>query len=166
MRTIKVQELSAEAFSLYGSFSDFLYPKEAIKLGEEPSEFYRDALQVTLGVQGEASFSVGRVSPRPWVADVLEYHDGTGEGMMPLDGDVVLCFAPASLGDDPPVEKMQAFRIPQGTMVAIRPGVWHCAAYPWEKQPVHMMIVLPERTYAVDCKVVSLKEESKVLMEE
>ena len=54
---------------------------------------------------------------------------------------------------------MQVFRVPMGTMVVLRPGVWHHAPFTVDDDPANVLIVLPERTYANDCLVVELGED-------
>jgi ureidoglycolate lyase len=61
-----------------------------------------------------------------------------------------------------PVDQIQVFRVPQGTAVSLRPGVWHGAPYAVGDRAANVLIVLPVRTYANDCVVVLHEEEDKV----
>jgi len=92
-------------------------------------EFFRDMVTLGLGQTNCASFSVCRVMQRRWIIDSIEYHSNTGEGMLPLDGDVVLYFAPATANGETPLDDFEAFIVPKGTMVTIRAGVWHFGAF-------------------------------------
>lgn len=121
---------------------------------------------IDLGVSTSAALSVCRVAPRPAVIDCIEYHNHSGEGMMPLDGDVLLCFAPASMPGQVPLKSAEVFFVPRLTMVTIRRGVWHCAAYAAGSERVNVLIVLPERTYANDCTVLTLEEEGQLTFEQ
>ena len=156
MKTIKVQELTVENFAKYGAFGDMLNPSGPF-LGAEPSVFYRDMVMLGLGPANEAAFSVCRVTKSADVVTNIEYHKYTGEGILPLDGDVNLVFAPATANGDVPFDRLEVFRAPKGTFVAIRPGVWHCGAFAREGV-VSVLIVLPQRTYANDCVVVRIPE--------
>jgi ureidoglycolate lyase len=49
--------------------------------------------------------------------------------------------------------------------VALRPGVWHHAPFTCDKEYVNTLIVLPERTYAIDCEVYEIPEEDRVEIE-
>ncbi len=162
MRTVKVQELSFEKFNRYGAFANMLDP-ETDKLGTRPIEFYRDMLQLDLG-QAQPSFSVCRVEKRDLVIDVSEYHNTTGEGLMPLDGAVYVYVGPANGGDKVPLEQIEVFKVPQGTFVSLRRGVWHHAPFAVGGKAANVLVVLPERTYAVDCIVheISAKDRIKI----
>lgn len=160
-RSVTVRELSAEAFRHYGSYAQMINPA-APKLGEAPVEFFRDMVQLDLGGCTLASFSTCRVQTRPNVVDVTEYHTACGEGILPLDADVLIHVAPATGDDDPPLDDLEVFRVPKGTMVVLRPGVWHHAPFAHGSSVANVLIVLPERTYANDCDVVELEESERV----
>lgn len=164
MRKIKVKELSLEAFKLYGSFEKMEGP-EAYHFGAPPIKFYRDMIGLDLGGAAKASFSICQVEQRPFVIDKTEYHSSTGEGILPLDADVVIHVGPATNGAVP-LDEMEAFRVPRGTMAVLRPGVWHHAAFASGAKPANVLIVLPERTYANDCTVVELDEKDRIEIEE
>ena len=48
MRSIRVEELSLEAFAPFGNYGHFLNP-ETVKIGAAPIEFYRDMVPLNLG---------------------------------------------------------------------------------------------------------------------
>ncbi len=158
MRTVRIEELSAEAFAPFGAYARMIDPPGE-RIGSRPVEFFRDMVQLGLGTATVASFSVCRVEPRPLAIDVSEYHNTSGEGILPLDNDVLIHVGPATPPADPlPLERFRVFRVPRGTCVALRPGVWHHAPITPNEAPANVLIVLPERTYAVDCVVVRLPE--------
>jgi ureidoglycolate lyase len=162
MKTVRIEELNAETFQPFGFFARLIDPA-AEKIGASPIEFYRDMAQLDLGGASIASFSTCRVEPREPVIDVTEYHSYTGEGILPLDGDILIHAGPATPPDSPPpIERFRVFRVPRGTMVCLRPGVWHHAPFAIGKNPVNVLIVLPERTYANDCVVVELAESEQL----
>jgi len=162
MRTVKIRELSAQEFLPYGTYANLVNPT-AEKLGAPPIEFFRDMVQQTLGAAGSASYSTCRVEKREMVVDVTEYHTQTAEGILPIDNDVLIHVAPATPPDSGvPADKIAVFRIPRGTMVVIRPGVWHHAPLTANDKPANVLIVLPERTYANDCKVFELKGNDRI----
>ncbi len=151
MKTVKVQALSLEKFNRYGVFANMLDP-DTDKLGASPIEFYRDMLQLDVG-QAQPSFSVCRVAKRNLIIDVSEYHNTTCEGLMPLDETVYIYVASANGGDKVPVEQIEVFKVPRGTFVALRRGVWHHAPFTVGNKAANVLVVLPERTYIVDCIV-------------
>lgn len=164
MKELRIQKLKHEVFEKYGSYHA-MTDMDSERLGPPPVEFYRDILQLELNHQNP-SFSVTRLSSRHMLAEKFEYHSATGEAFMPLDGDVVIHVAPAGKNDVVPYEKIEAFWVPQNTMVIIRPGVWHAAPFASEKSIVHVLVVLPERTYVNDCSVVLFSEEEKIFLTE
>jgi len=166
MRKTKVKDLNVEEFLPYGRYAHLIDPKSE-KLGSPPIEFFRDMVQQELGLGGSASFSTCRVEKRELVVDVIEYHTHTAEGILPLDNDILIHVAPASPCDSSvPIDKIVVFRIPKGTMLVLRPGVWHHAPFSVDDAPVNVLIVLPERTYANDCEVFELKQEDRIHIEQ
>jgi ureidoglycolate lyase len=159
MKQIAVQELSVAGFKIYGSFSKLINP-DAPKLGPGVVEFYRDMERVNLGRTTVASFSVTHVNPRPKLIQKVEYHNYCGEAILPLDGAVLIHVAPATRGGEiPAADQIEVFHVPKGTLVTLRPGVWHQAPFACGTEVVNVLVVLPERTYASDCYVTILPEE-------
>lgn len=160
MRKVKAQELS-EKFSLYGRWARMVDP-DAFHFGAPPIEFYRDLLPLNAGGAPVVSFSICRVEKRALVVDVTEYHTACGEGILPLDADVLVHVMPAGPREAPPLGLLEVFRVPRGTMVALNPGVWHHAPLAVGAESASVLIVLPERTYANDCTVYTIPENDRV----
>jgi len=149
MMKVRPQDLTLERFRKYGEYANMTAP-EGPHLGASPCSFYRDMCLLTLNQQ-QASFSICQTSPRPPIITELEYHDHCGEGILPLDGDVFVQLAPATPHGKPDAPQVEVFRVPMGTMLSIRPGVWHGGPFVCGDETVNVLIVLPERTYANDC---------------
>lgn len=165
MRTVKAEELGVESFLPFGRFANLVDP-DAEKLGAAPIEFFRDIIQQNLGGASTPSFSTCRVEKRDLVVDITEYHDTTGEGVLPLDNDILIHVGPASASSsEVPLDKIRIFRVPKGTMVVLRPGVWHHAPFTVDENPANVLIVLPERTYATDCTVVEIAAPDRIQIE-
>jgi len=165
MRTVKVEDLSVEEFLPFGFYANLIDP-EAEKIGAAPIEFFRDMVQQDLGGASIASFSTCRVEKRDPTIDVAECHSLSGEGILPLDNDVLIHVGPATPPDSGvPLDKIRVFRVPKGTMVVLRPGTWHHAPFTVNDDPANVLIVLPERTYANDCEVLELEEADKIRIE-
>lgn len=160
-RKTKVKELTLADFNIYGSFANMINPQTP-KLGVEPAEFYRDMVFLNLGQNNIASFSVCRVSKRPFIVDATEFHRNTEEGILPLDGDILMHVGLATPNGDVPIDRMEIFRVPKGTIVTLRPGVWHNAPFTYECDFVNVLIVLPERTYANDCYVFEIPNKDRI----
>lgn len=156
-RSIAVEELSEEGFGPFGTFASLVSPKGNV-LGEEPILFFPDMQVVDLGVFSQAAISVCRVRQRPAVIDITEYHTSVGEGVLPLDTDVIIHVGPPTGDGEPPLEAIRAFVVPKLTQVVLHPGVWHHAPFVEDGDVAHVQILLPRRTYANDCKIRPLEE--------
>jgi ureidoglycolate lyase len=99
---------------------------------------------------------------RPFIIDVTEMHTSCGEGLLPLDGDVLLHAGPASAPGEVPLDGFEIFKVPKGTFVSLRPGVWHHAPFAYHAEKVNVLIVLPERADANDCSTYQVPAESQI----
>ena len=162
MKSITPTPLTMENFKFYGSYSNMINPTNCPKLGAEPCEFYRDMNILELGTSTSVAFSVTRACKRPMIINNMEFHRTTGEGILPIDADIVMQLAPASKADYPNVDEIVAFIIPKGTMVTLRPGVWHAGSFAYQADVVNMLVALPERIYSDDCFVQPLKEQDVI----
>lgn len=164
MKDICIEDLTVETFLPFGFFAPLTAPGTEY-LGASPVCFFRDILQLNLGNGSTPSFSICRVEKRPLEITTYEYHSMTGEGILPLDNDIAIHVVPATRSANHlPVEKLRVFRVPKGTMVVLRPGVWHHAPFTLNDESAHVMIVLPERTYANDCIVKKVEDSDKILI--
>lgn len=161
MRQIKFKELNLEDFQLYGSFTDMLAPDGYCFEGAG-FRFYRDCTQQYLGTGAQASFSLCEVQERPFVIDCSEYHNYCAEAILPLDGDILMHVGPAVSSESPPLDEIEVFRVPKGTLVVVKPGVWHHAAFAFQCQKVNILCILPERTYMNDCHVRELEGDDRL----
>jgi ureidoglycolate lyase len=158
MKQVIVKELTLRDFAVYGSFADMTSPSGP-KLGGGNVEFYRDMALLNLGRDTTAALSVTRVLKRPNIIDTVEMHSNTGEGILPLDGDVLIHVAVATPNGEVPADRIEVFRVPRGTAVTLRRAVWHEAPFALGCDSVNILVVLPERTYADDCLVCKLSPE-------
>lgn len=157
----EIQELTKDNFHTYGDFADMLHP-QGVKFGTAPIEFFRDLIQLNSGTHTSVSFSLCRLAKRPFIIEASEYHDYSGEMIIPLDGDILVHVGPAVATAEVPVEQIEIFRVPKGTVVCLRPGVWHQAAFAYGCDNVHILVGLPERTYRTDCHLISLPPEQQI----
>ena len=161
MRKTGIRRLSKERFEKYGSYASILEP-EGDFFGEEPVVFYRDMVQQSLGFSTNASYSACVVNQRPWVITNAEVHDDTHETILCLDGDYLMHVAPATFEKKIPCDQIEVFLIPKGTLVNVKTGVWHQAGFPYHCDRVHILCVLPERTYQRDCCCIDLPKKDQI----
>ena len=122
--------------------------------------------EAELRARGEAhaaAFSTTRVTDQlPKMVMALEQHSRCGEGIMSLDNDMLVYFAPAGAAFEQAMQEVKAFFVPAHVMLTIRPGVWHCMPFPAKEAVVNVLNVLPERTYANDCTMHLLEEKDRI----
>jgi ureidoglycolate lyase len=161
MSTLTVKPLTLEAFAKYGSFSSLTPPTIEPLADGELIKFWPDCGGVLdLGPAASNHLAVGicQVKWRKLQVDVSEFHSATGEGNLPLDGDVYIHVAPPTAESSISPDAIEMFYVPQGTMVIMKPGVWHHAPFAVQKgATVNTLILLPQRTYANDCRVDELE---------
>ena len=158
MREIKAERLSLENYHSFGEFADLTDPKgEYIGSGEVL--FYRDMVSVYTG-SVMTGFSIVQTEKREMIPDEAEQHKAGTEILLPLDDDIVIFVAPATDGFYPS-GKEKAYIVPKGTMVTIKPGVWHKAPFPVNKEDANTLVILPEREYALDCIVEKIGEDQR-----
>jgi ureidoglycolate lyase len=160
---LKVKQLTTESFKPYGTFAALTPPTDAPLVDAGVIKFWPDCGGVlSIGPFGNNEVAIGicQVAWRALQVDVSEFHTSTGEGNIPLDGDIYIHVAPPSTGDEPPLDAFEIFLIPQGTCVVLKPGVWHHAPYATTPGAVvNTVILLPQRTYANDCEVAELEAQ-------
>lgn len=163
MKTIKVQKLTREAFHKFGDYANLIDPLDQCATGPKDATlaFFRDMLPVDLG-GAMPSFSTCRIMPRAMKIDAAEFHNHTCEAAMPLDQDAIIWVAPAGAGKELPADEVEAFYVPQGTIVKLQPGVWHHALFATEDRPLNVMIVLPERAYCNDIYCIEVPAEEQI----
>lgn len=165
MKSVQMEELVRETFLPFGFFADMTSPVAEF-IGSSPITFFRDMLQLKIGSCTIPSFSICKVEKRPLEITMYEYHSMTGEGILPLDNDVAIHVVPSTRSvHHLPLEKLHVFRVTRGTMVILRPGVWHHAPFTLNDDAAHVLIVLPERTYANDCVIKKIDEGNEVSIE-
>ena len=158
MQTIKIQKLSIEKFAQYGFYANLLNPSGP-SLGASPSEYFRDIIQQNLGPGvNTVSYSCFFSEDREWKIDTAEYHNYCTEACMPIDADCFMFVAPATAGGKFKANTMEAFYIAKGTMIIIKPGIWHYAVFPINAKSVSVFIGLPERVYETDAFTYRFKE--------
>jgi ureidoglycolate lyase len=157
---IPIQKLTVGAFSKFGTYGSLLSIEEKALAGGGAIWFWPDVggvLNLGPDCASQVAFGICRVAWRPLKIEVCEFHTGTGEGILPLDGDIYLHVGPPTGDDVVPLKALEVFRIPKGTIVVLKPGVWHHAPFAVRKnETVSSLIVLPQRTYANDCVVKKL----------
>ncbi len=157
MKTIKPADLTWEEFFPYGYFAKMQNPG-TIHFGSPSVKFYRDIIQLPVFHMTNVSFSICKIEKRDFVIQKIECHSQCYEGILPMDGDVLIHVAHATQNNVHPYDDIKVFLVPQYTMVVLKAGVWHHAPFAINST-VNALIILPERTYANDCIRVDIPDE-------
>ncbi|GHS99097.1 hypothetical protein AGMMS50276_22100 [Synergistales bacterium] len=165
MRQIKVKQLTQESFSVYGTFANLTSPQGPyLEMRDGKARFYRDIIFLNTGGQTTATLSVTQAFQIENKIDAIEMHSKSTECILPLDGDVIIHVAPATANGDMPVDRIEAFLIPKGTVVILNRAVWHGAPFAVGRETVNSLISLPERAYAEDCFVYAIPEQDQAVI--
>jgi ureidoglycolate lyase len=158
MRAVPAEPITHEGIAPYGAMVDFVQPK-GFSLDGALHRFFPDRMMVYSS--DDFAFSPLEVKmPNQMIIDAMEMHEMADEIILPLDDDAIIHVAPTT-PERPDTSKAEAFVVPQGTLVKLNRGVWHLAPLPVHKSSVHVLIGLPQRTYALDCEVVPLSADEQ-----
>lgn len=125
-RSLTVQALSADAFATYG----WMLGKPLPSGGDIPSytspssDFWREHLFDT-GSTGETEVLWVKYRNNEEVVDSLEAHWLTEQAIVPLTGPVIQLVAASTPDGRPDVDSLQAFLVPVGEGICMRPRCWH-----------------------------------------
>lgn len=162
MKQLKVETLSKDNFFEFGSYSDMLHPT-GYYLGDIPARVYRDRVMANYDPTSLVAFGVNEVYPREKnLVERTEHHYNTCEVIMPMDGDVILHVGPAR--KEPNYDEYHAFLVPKGTLVCLRPGVFHGGPYTVGQEVVHVLLALPEMMYKKDCHFYYPEEPMEIIL--
>ena len=125
-----------------------------------PSAFYPDVMSFDFGTSHDASVCVCHVCKRDMIIDNYEYHNNGCEGILPLD-DYIVIFAGFGFAPFIPAQ-LEAFIVPKGTLLKLKPGVLHGTQFPVNKECCAIVVMLPERTFATDFLFTRLEEDEKL----
>lgn len=160
MKTMQAKRLTKENFSKYGAFED-LYAPQTMGMGVgTDNAFYPDVLAFDFGTAHAPSVCVCHVKRRDMVITNYEYHNNGCEGILSLDSDIVIF---AGFGFPPLLPaQLEAFLVPKGTLVRLKPGVLHGTQFPVDQEQATVIVMLPQRTFATDFAYGKLNEAEQL----
>lgn len=161
MAKLKVKRLTLEGFLPYGTFASLTPPAAKPLVHNDPIKFWPDCggvLNAGMTSVNNLAFGICQVGWRELSIDVVEFHNLASEVILPIDGDICLhLVAPTTSDYAPNADDFEVFFVPKGTIIILKPGVWHHAPYvTYPEAIVNTMITLPQRTYKIDCEVCSV----------
>lgn len=149
MHTIQVKELTAKAFKRYGTFQDLLDEKALREASVFSAGFFPDLINLDFGSGTLPTVSVCHVKKEEKnIISFLETHQYTCEGLLPIDGDVIIYVGLPERALT--ADNLEAFLVPKGTFVKLNPLITHGTQYPLHEQEAHILCLLPGRTFRND----------------
>jgi len=160
MYTIKAKILTIEGFGKYGIFQNLLNNESMAKKSIFPANFFADLITLDFASTTLPSISICHVKKQEKnVVSFLEAHQFTCEGLLPLDGDVIIYVGVP--GKKFSVEALEAFIVPKGTFVKLNPLIVHGTQYPVKEEEVHIVCMLPARTFKNDMIAQPIENENE-----
>ena len=160
MRKIKVKSLSDRSFLKYGISMNLLNNDEMRERSIFRQGFFADLISLDFGVETMPAISVCDVRKQERnIVKFLEAHAKTCEGILPLDDDVIIF---AGIPNEPfSARDLEAFFVPCGTFVKLNPLIVHGTQFPVTKEEVHIVCMLPGRTFHNDMIAHELSEDDQ-----
>jgi len=156
MYKIKAGVLDADRFAKYGVFQNLFDDEDCKKKAPPVSpEFFADLLKLDFGREAlpTASICIAKKSENN-IIKFIEGHRHTAEALLPLDGDVTIYTGAAEVNPEKyKVQNLEAFIVPAGTLIVLNALILHGCQFSREKNDVHVLCLLPERTFANDCVI-------------
>jgi ureidoglycolate lyase len=156
--TLRVRELTADAFAPYGKV--IAMPERAEDAAGPGWRWWAETVPLATDGRG---FGVGYLdlSASPLRFNWAERHMRSVEVVVPLGGECLLYVGPPDRPEEPHAipgrERFEVFRLRPGTGVAMDPGVWHGA--PLAEASSSAMVLLLEGTGRKDVSVVRFEDD-------
>lgn len=166
MKQIKAKNMTIENFCKYGDFVNLLDETEVAKRAVFSDGFAPDVISLDFSVTASPSISLCTVKKSEQnIITFIEAHRNTCEGIFPIDGDVII-YVCAPDFDGFHEEKTEAFYVPKGTFVKINPLIGHGTQYPVDSKEVHLICMLPLRTFHNDTidKPLNISQHIEIIM--
>mgnify|MGYP003100732430 FL=1 len=154
MKTIKVKKLTKGAFAPYGEVLTI----EGREAGGNPASHLWYPQVVV--IDNPTSINLMKVIPHEFVLKDFEAHDHTTENLLAMDGDLIVGMAPAG---DLKAENVEAFYIPAGFGISLKPSVWHAVPFAVGKE-VMSACIFKNNTSHDDIYFASIPEELGLTM--
>jgi ureidoglycolate lyase len=147
LRSLTVQALSPDAFATYGWMLGKPLPsgRDIPAYTSPSSDFWREHLFDT-GSTGETEVLWVKYRNNEEVVDSLEAHWLTEQAIVPLTGPVIQLVAASTPDGRPDVDTLQAFLVPVGEGICMRPHCWH-ATRVFQNEVTCLMLTRRSTTY-------------------
>lgn len=147
---LPIEELTAEAFAPFGRVVE--KPNRATDAQGPGFFWYGEIADLT---PGDRPYAAGHLElePAPLRFDWAERHMHTDELLAPVSGTCLIYVGPPEFPDEPgrlpALDHFRVFRVRQGQVVILKPGVWHGAPMAVDG-PMTVLVILQRNTAKQD----------------
>jgi ureidoglycolate hydrolase len=159
MKELKAVELTGESFKDYG----YVVSSVSGEPMADNAEFKYWGKVSELKMSEFASTGVLLCLKRELIVKQFERHVHTPEMLVALEGNSIICFAKPSVQGKNQIEAIRAFKVKQGTAIAVHEGAWHWIPYPVDCKESKFLVVFASGTEANDLEVKELDEEITII---
>lgn len=124
--TIIARPVTSENFSRFGTVYDLTGEADPNAIWTA-GDGWRDGFTKTPLIEGSGHLGITRGGGAPWSCTAMERHPSTEEALFCAARPIVLAVAPASDGEAPHRDDIEAFVIAPGQALVMHRGVWHDA---------------------------------------
>ncbi len=155
---LPIENLSTEAFQPFGEFIE--QPARAHDASGPGWQWWGELVKMK---GGDRPYGIGYLDlkPAPLCFNWAERHMHSDELLAPLGGDCLVYVGPPDYPDEPahmpPLERLRVFRVRQGQVVLLKPGVWHGAPLAIDS-PLNVLVILLHNTGKQDNHVVRFED--------
>jgi hypothetical protein len=101
-------------------------------------------------------------APRPMLLTRMERHRKTPEILAAIDGDSVVCIAPAQDPVAGSLKGIRAVTVRKGQVFILETGAWHWIPYPLGARPARFLVVFRRRTGQEDLEFHELAQSVSI----
>lgn len=165
LKEIKIKKLDEKGFAKFGQFQNLLDDEALAARSIFPYSFFADVVKLDLGTTTLPTVSVCQAKKQEEMRiAMLEAHQFTCEGLLPLDDDVIIFVGTPLPGRKFSVDTVEAFYVPQGTFVRLDPMILHGSQFAVHRETAHVACFLPGRTFKNDMLAEFLPEEGQAVL--
>jgi hypothetical protein len=155
---IKAKEISAAELRGIGRL---LFSPSAPTV-KTPEECGWSIIGEDLGLTDPCCAGAMDCAPRPMVVTRMERHTKTPEILTAIEGDSVMCIAPAQEPVGGALKGIRAITVRKGQAFILETGAWHWIPFPVGAQPSRFLVIFRRRTGEDDLQFGALAESVSI----
>ncbi len=150
---LKIQELTNDAFALYGTYLDLYQGHDDAAIS-----FLPDRMLHFIGSPSLDSLSSICIRYRQPIINVTEYHENCEEIFGGFNCDIIFHVGLLGKNGEPDLSTFAVFRLPKGMYARVKRLVLHHAGFVMGKgDQAHGVVMLSPAAYTIDCKTINIE---------